>query len=175
MVGIVLVVLLVVTGMAFRSTAIHYRAERRKVALPGGPTFDVLTHRDGFTLYSRWPMFSNTYGSVPRLAAVLERWRTGHWRWAVTVRQSPFRGYKDPLHEAFDDQESPSVALAKSRLSCGAGSAFGPRSGSSSRLGRGWAARGPETTGTDRECPALFRRSGCKWPGQANGNSGLPR
>jgi hypothetical protein len=57
-------------------------------------------------LYTRKAAAVNLYGILPTLVAALRRWRRGRWHWAVTVRQSPFAGYKDLLHERFDESNA---------------------------------------------------------------------
>lgn len=83
--------------------SIEYSVDRRKVTLPGGPMFDVLVHREGVVLYTRGAAYINAYSIGPTVVALLKRASSGPWRWAVTVRQSPFAGYRDLVHEVFDD------------------------------------------------------------------------
>jgi hypothetical protein len=97
---------LVVGGNGLWLLSIRYAAERTKATAPDGGTFDVLVHRDGVMLYTGKAAAVNLYGILPTLVAALRRWRRGPWRWAVTVRQSPFAGYKDLLHERFDEPDA---------------------------------------------------------------------
>jgi hypothetical protein len=96
----------VVASNALWGLSIRYAAEREKVTLPGGPTFDVLVHRDGVMLYTRAAGWANAYSVLPTAVALLRHWRRGPWRWAVIVRQSPFTGYKNLVREVFDNPET---------------------------------------------------------------------
>jgi hypothetical protein len=97
---------LVITGNGLWLLSIRYAAERTKATDPDGATFDVLVHRDGVMLYASKAATLNLYSVLPTLVAVLRRWRRGPWLWAVTVRQSPFAGYKDLLHERYDEPDA---------------------------------------------------------------------
>jgi hypothetical protein len=103
---IVVLVVLVVASNALWVLSIRYAAEREKVTMPAGPTFDVLVHRDGVMLYTKTAGYANAYSILPTAVALLRHRRRGPWRWAVSVRQSPFTGYKNLLHELYDNREA---------------------------------------------------------------------
>jgi hypothetical protein len=105
-VAITAVVALAVATTALWLLSIRYAVEREKVTMPGGPTFDVLAHRDGVVLYTKTAGYLNTAPFFAMAVAFVCRWRRGPWPWAVTVRQAPFSGYKNLLHEVFDDRET---------------------------------------------------------------------
>jgi hypothetical protein len=76
----------------------HMRWTIRPSGFPLVILLDGLTTSKAATL--------NLYSVLPTLVAVLRRWRRGPWLWAVTVRQSPFAGYKDLLHERYDEPDA---------------------------------------------------------------------
>jgi hypothetical protein len=104
-VGIVVLIVLVVVANSLWAVSIRYAADIRQVEAPNGHSYDVLVHRDGVMLYSRNSAYANVYSVGPAAVAVLRHWfRRQPWRWAVTVRPSPFRGYRDLLREVFDNE-----------------------------------------------------------------------
>jgi len=52
---------------------------------------------------TRMEAMFNANSIFPTLLALSRRVRRGPWRWSVTVRRAPFRGYADLFHETFDD------------------------------------------------------------------------
>lgn len=81
----------------------RYAAERMTVGMPDGRRFDILVNREGVPLYV-W------YGRYAPLLGWIREKRRGPLPWVVRVRQSPYRGYKDLVHETY-----PNLALARSR------------------------------------------------------------
>jgi len=104
--AITALIALVIAGNALWLLSIRYAVERDQVTTLGRPTFDILVHRDGVVLYTTTAGFLNFYGILPTAVALRRRCRRGPWRWAVSVRQAPFSGYKNLLHEVFDDREA---------------------------------------------------------------------
>jgi len=69
--------------------------ERTTVRMPDGRAFDILLNQEGVPLYRWW---GARY--APLWAWTRER-RRGPLPWAVRVRQSPYRGYRDLVHETY--------------------------------------------------------------------------
>jgi hypothetical protein len=83
----------------------RYATERTTFRMPDGRPFDLLLNKDGVLLYRWW---GARY--APLWAWIRER-RGGPLPWAVRVRQSPWRGYKDLVHETY-----PTVEQARERI-----------------------------------------------------------
>jgi len=74
---------------------------------PDGRWYDVLTHREGVMLYTKTAAYTNAYSVLPTAVALIRRrMRAEPWSWAVIVRPSPFRGYKNLLHEVYGDRDT---------------------------------------------------------------------
>jgi hypothetical protein len=81
------------------------RSQRTIVTAPDGTRFDVLVHREGVPLYTHVPRFGAlSIGMFATAWAVVRRRR--HNPWAVTVRQSPYQGRHDLLHELCGGQDA---------------------------------------------------------------------
>lgn len=85
---------------------VRYAAERTTVERPDGARFDVLVNRTGVMLYTSKAAVANLYSAWPVLVGLARNRRWKSWRWAVTVRQAPFAGYPNLVHEIFDDRQS---------------------------------------------------------------------
>jgi hypothetical protein len=99
------VAVVVVLLLFWRDSSSRLRSQRVTVATPEGARFDVLVHRHGVPLYTHVPQWSGlSIGMFATLWAVARR-RTKN-RWAVTVRQSPYPGHSDLLHEVCATEEA---------------------------------------------------------------------
>jgi hypothetical protein len=102
---VVVAVVVVGAGFGLWLLAMRYAVERTRITRPRGPAYDILVHRDGVTLFTGDEAFLTGSDVIfPTFVALFRRWRRGPWEWAVTVRQSPFMGHIDLLHEVYPDE-----------------------------------------------------------------------
>ncbi|MEY2423109.1 MAG: hypothetical protein QOI95_3176 [Acidimicrobiaceae bacterium] len=113
-VALLIFVSLLALSWALWITSIRLAADLEQVQAPDGRWYDVLANREGVMLYTRSAAYLNAYSVLPTAIALLRHRVSGKpWRWSVIVRPSPFRGYKDLLHELYADRETAGQRVAE--------------------------------------------------------------
>ena len=95
----------------WRAWSTRLCAQRNTIDCPDGMKFDVLVHRDRVPIYTTVPRWS-----VPSIGMFATLWafviRRMNNPWAVSVRQAPYPGQMDLLHEVYASE-----AVARQRAS----------------------------------------------------------